>query len=349
MSYSVPENLFTNLLPDLIRFLAIYLEPCDIVKFSHINIKINRNLKNDKFLILSGHKYLSIHDKRLPSTDKILREIVKINKIINFRTGDLTLSEDDFFIETNSDEDNKQYILVSIFQGGYEIPIKIYYKKRKINRSILRVIYPSFVYGYIDIIIWLLDNYGNLNNFQASLLAAAEHGTIDIIKYIFGNNKVSINHEMYVGAIKIASNYGNWDILEYLIDQGIDVNNQDILDYYLFEPEKIKYLITKGATIAVLNITSEEMSNILSNIKPRKGTLDLIKHLISMGYVLHCTNVKYIDILLRTTDGLAPLENIKYLWDIMPTIPKNLKKYNRNDIIEYLETKYPNMNILRLL
>ena len=65
--------LYLTIPPDLIRFLVLYLEPCDIFKFLCINRKNYMSINNN-FLKDLGYKYLTTHEGRLTVDKNILRE-----------------------------------------------------------------------------------------------------------------------------------------------------------------------------------------------------------------------------------------------------------------------------------
>jgi ankyrin repeat protein len=179
--------------------------------------------------------------------------------------------------------------------------------------------------GHLEMVKYLIEKGSDLKTAPSSklndilILASSENGDLKIVKYLVDEMGVDL-HEIKNEALCEAAKHSKLDIINYLVENGADINYVDhngysTLDYALewaciqtHDLEILKYLNKLGANLNMKNISTKLNGWILC--LAYNGRLDIIKYLISeMDINIH--KIKD-DALCEASKG-SQLDIIKYL------------------------------------
>ncbi len=268
-SRKVKSSKFNNLPADILRLLALYVNPGNICKFCRLSKKINTAIcGNDRFMKELGHIYLTEHDERL--TGNILEGLNLIN-------------------------------IDDVAERGYEKKFKIMIEKESYRKSLIGGFLGAAENGHLDIIEHLVDLGFDIHfNHEFPLRIAAANGRLNVVKYLVEHN--ANIHTKHDEALARAITNGHLAIVDYLVSQGAVIhralplaaesNHLDIVKY--LEPhsavqdlnnallwaisnnnlEMVKYLIEHDANV-------HYMEDLPLRQAAKLGYLDIVKYLVS--------------------------------------------------------------------
>ncbi|BCS83144.1 ankyrin repeat protein [Cotonvirus japonicus] len=155
----------------------------------------------------------------------------------------------------------------------------------------------------------------------------------NIMKFIV--NKKSDNHKKNI-ALRCSIEHGNFEMVKYLIDQGVDINvdNGNIIHSALYygRIETIKYLVEHGADVNINN------GSIIKNALYR-GHYEIVKHMIKYGADI---NINNNDIIISAVTSRR-LDVAKFLVEIGADIQacdnwilKWASEHGRLEVIKFL-------------
>lgn len=146
--------------------------------------------------------------------------------------------------------------------------------------------------GHLNIIKWLIDDI-HYDDYDNIAFNAAEYGHLDIIKYVMKYNKNIINL-----VANIAASNGYFDVLQYALENNADdfigismglvINGEIYIIDYIFKliPSIIKNIALFAASLGKLNLVKYAIDNGAVNIfeiareSAKSGYLNVFKHLI---------------------------------------------------------------------
>ncbi len=267
-----------NVLPgDVLRLIAINLSFTSIAKLCRTNKKFNSQICQDKlFQKQYGLKHLTSHLERLKTINGKYNIIMELDKLEKLK------------------KKNINSLFDYLGRQGYEIYIS---KLRNVPReaSVL-LLRKAAENGYLDIVMFLVENVPNIHNFNDVFDAAIVKGHLEIVKYLLKNvRELDINwQDDYF--IKLAAENCHLDIVKYLYENGANISAEN---YYTLRYsakngclEVVKYLLELGA-----DIHAEHDDALLLALK--NGHLDVVKYLVSKGAKLRIIDDSLLEYLLQ--------------------------------------------------
>lgn len=345
MSKKRSKNDFTNIPPDIIRFIAFYLGDKDFCKYCRLNKLTNEYICSDKiFLEQLGRQRLTQHSERLNYKD-ILKDIyvkdintdwekgyekvviprIKLaakNKYILSLTH-LKHSVDNGYsdiIAAYLDYYPQDYIYIrgmleeSVLIGNYEIFkfLLQHLTDRSANIKYNVLLRYSIDKDNLNIFRDLIENmemkYPN-EQLDVYLQHAVEHSKLDIVKYLI-NKGVKIDYFMpYI--LSHAAEKGNVELFKYLVKHGYKQNleGEYILAHAAFygKIDLVKYLLSVGAPDISKN--NALIHAVKSKNILEETQIEIVKALLNNGANIHHNN----DLALKTASSNDNLEVVKYL------------------------------------
>lgn len=152
---------------------------------------------------------------------------------------------------------------------------------------------------------------------------AIKQGDFDSLKMLINENPDALNEMTPFGTwLHVAAKRGHLDIVEYLVDKGLDVNTKggtfDASALNLAslggDIETVKYLMSNGA---IMDVSLAKRNPLFSAIQG--GHMDVVQYLVEMG----------IDITVRyNTDNLSNIGAYEFAVE-----------FGQTEIAKYLEAK----------
>lgn len=203
-----------------------------------------------------------------------------------------------------------------------------------------QVLFYACKNGKFKIVEIILKKYGQFCrelDIQHALELACENGDIDIIKSIV--DKMDIYYDIFVNALRSASNFNNAHVIRYLTDKymeyGWDIN--DMLDNAIIENNKklVDYLIEEG-------ITDFDRGMEIASIS---GNVEMVKYMIELGalnwYIcLYSVSEFYYECKNKNECMCGGIECRTKAFDIMKLLFINGAVIDMDDYYNYYDNKY---------
>lgn len=260
-----------GLLPlDIIRFIALYLRSCIIVRLCRLSKRFHNSIcENDKFLNALYRQRLTEQPGR-PFPNNIFATLGKTNSLGAAKKG----------------YDKRLKYIIEV--RGYTYP------KDKVKLD--NMAKQASIRGYLDILKYLESKGLDLHSDNDSFFRlAAEYGHMDLVEYLV--SKAANIHAKDDFALRKAA-FGNLEMVKYLVEHGANIHiyneiplRDAALNGYL---GVVKYLVSQGADIhidndtIILTASGNGWKNILGyllNFKyPQEIYKEIIKRVIQKGY-----------------------------------------------------------------
>ncbi len=277
-----------NILPgDVLRLIAINLSFTSIAELCRINKKFNSQICQDNlFQKQYGLKHLSSHLERLKTINGKYNTIMELDKLEKLK------------------KKNINSIYDYLGKNGYEIYIS---KLRNVAReaSVL-LLRRAAENGYLDIVMFLVENVPNIHNFNDVFDAAIVKGHLEIVKYLLKNVRELDIHWLDDYFIKLAAENCHLDIVKYLYENGANIwaENYYTLRYAAKNGclEVVKYLLEVGAPLGAAGILPADIhaeNDDALILALGSGRLDVVKYLISNGGKLKIIDESLLEYLLK--------------------------------------------------
>lgn len=248
---------------------------------------------------------------------------------------------------------NDPYILDNLVEDiSDRYFFKKYPEKHKLNELLL---YGSCVYGTINIFKKIINNYSANDIIGLSpLYIATKYNHMEIIEYLI-NNGVNINYVNRYGkytALHLACVLGRIAIVEYLIENGADTDLLSLFDYTPIE------LAAKYGHIEIIKYFTKKIDKINCNLINKSLyaafnqeyeddiNIDVINYLIKIG-----ANINYCDTYDNNTI-LHDMCNLGFFKTVKFLIKNNVVMDNVNSKYEtplYISAWCNRLNIMKLL